>query len=164
MIKRSVLFLSFFLFASIGHAELKIGYVNVLKLLEKAPQMEEAKKKLEKEFAGRDKHLVAQQKEIKNLEEKLARDASVMSESERRKVEREILNKTRDAKRSQVEFREDFSRRRNEELKTIQRRILEASKALAEEENFDLLIRDGVLFVSNQIDVTDAVQKRLSSF
>lgn len=157
------LFLVLMFAANLCYAELKIGFVNVAKVLEKAPQAAKAKERLEKEFSPRDKHLVAQQKEIKTLEEKLARDASVMSESERHKLERDIIGKKREAQRSQQEFSEDFNMRRNEELGKLQRRIVEAIRALAKEEGFDLLLTDGVIYAGEQIDVTDQVQEKLSN-
>ena len=157
------LFLALLLTTNICFAELKIGFVNVAQVLEKAPQAEKAKKRLEKEFSPRDKHLVSQGKEIKKLDEKLKRDASVMGESERRKLERDIIAKKREAKRAQQEFSEDFNMRRNEELGKLQRRILEAIRALAKDQNFDLLLTDGVIFASSQIDVTEQVKKKLLS-
>ncbi len=163
MIKRFSLFLVLFFAANIAFAELKIGFVNVAKVLEKAPQAEKAKKRLEKEFSPRDKHLVSQGKEIQKLEEKLNRDGAVMGDSERRKLERDIIAKKREAKRSQQEFSEDFNMRRNEELGKLQREIIEAIRALAKEEKFDLLLTDGVIYASQQIDVTDQVQKKLSA-
>ena len=151
------------LVANVSYAELKIGVVNVARVLEKAPQAEKAQKRMEKEFSPRKKHLDAQVKEIKKLDEKLARDASVMGESERRKLERDILAKKREAKRTQQEISEDFNMRRNEELGKLQRRILEAVRALAKDEKYDLLLTDGVIYNSQQIDVTEQVQKKLSS-
>ncbi len=141
--------------------EIKIGFVNVARVLEKAPQAAKAKKKLEQEFSPRDKKLVSQQKELKKLEEKLARDAAVMSESERRKIEREILSKRRELQRAQEEFREDFNIRRNEELAKLQKQVFEAIKALAKEEKYDLLLTDGVVYASDKVDVTEKVQKKL---
>ena len=106
-------------------AELRIGFVNAAKLLEEAPQAAAARDNLQQEFAPRDRELVSMQKEIKALEEKLGRDAAVMSESERRNLERDILNRKRDLKRSQDVFREDFNLRRNEELGKLQRLVIE---------------------------------------
>ncbi len=163
MKKRISLFLVLLFAANASYAELKIGFVNVAMVLEKAPQAEKAKKRLESEFSPRDKHLVSQGKEIKNLEEKLSRDASVMGETERRKLERDIIAKKREAKRSQQEFKEDFNMRRNEELGKLQRRILEAIRALAKDQQFDLLLTDGVIYASPQIDVTTQVQQKLLS-
>ncbi|WP_027158331.1 OmpH family outer membrane protein [Methylobacter luteus] len=156
------LFLGLLLTANVSFADLKVGFVNIPAVLEKAPQAEKAKKRLEKEFSPRDKQLVAQQKEIQNLEEKMARDSSVMGESERRNLEKDILNKKRDAKRAQQEFSEDFNLRRNDELGKLQRRIVEAIREIAKDQNFDLLLTDGVIYASEQIDVTSQVQEKLS--
>ncbi|WP_442499006.1 OmpH family outer membrane protein [Methylobacter sp. sgz302048] len=156
------LFLGLLLTANVSFADLKIGFVNIPAVLEKAPQAEKAKKRLEQEFSPRDKQLVAQQKEIQNLEEKMARDSSVMGESERRNLEKDILNKKRDAKRAQQEFSEDFNLRRNDELGKLQRRIVEVIREIAKDQNFDLLLTDGVIYASEQIDVTSQVQEKLS--
>jgi outer membrane protein len=157
------LFLGLLLTANASFADLKIGFVNIPAVLEKAPQAEKAKKRLEQEFSPRDKQLVAQQKEIQSLEEKMTRDASVMGDSERGNLEKNILNKKRDAKRSQQEFSEDFNVRRNEELGKLQRRIVEAIRSIAKAQNFDLLLTDGVIYASEQIDVTVQVQQKLST-
>lgn len=163
MNNKIALFLGLMLVANVSFAELKIGFVNVPAVLEKAPQAEKAKKRLEKEFSPRDKQLVAQRKAIIKLEEKKNTDASVMSKSERVKLEKDILNKKRDLKRAQQEFSEDFNIRRNEELGKLQRRIVEAIRSLAKEEGFDLLLTDGVIYTSDEIDVTSQVQKKLDS-
>jgi len=157
-----VVVMSLLLFSGVANAEFKIGYVNLMKVLENSPQWQDAKEKLGKEFEPRSKHLQAQQKEIKALEDKLKRDASIMSESEKRKIDREILGKTRDVKRSMGEFREDVSSRQNEELQKVQRLILEASYVLGKEEGFDIIIRD-MVFVSEKADVTELVQKKLAA-
>ncbi|GAB6139872.1 OmpH family outer membrane protein [Methylosoma difficile] len=161
MKNKLAIFLGLLLTANVSYADLKIGFVNIPAVLEKAPQAEKAKKRLEMEFSPRDKQLLAQQKEIQSKEERMARDAAVMSESERSNLEKEILNKKRDAKRSQQEFSEDFNARRNEELGKLQRRIVEAIRSIAKDQNFDLLLTDGVIYASEQIDVTSQVQQKL---
>ncbi len=165
MMKNKIaLFLALMFVANISYAELKIGFVNVPKVLEKAPQAEKAKQRLEKEFSPRDKQLVAQQQEVIKLEEKYNKDSKVMAEPARRKLESDIIAKKRDAKRAQQEFSEDFNQRRNEELGKLQRRIVDAIKELAKEENFDLLLTDGVIYTNDDIDVTARVQAKLAKF
>jgi outer membrane protein len=144
-------------------ADLKIGFVNVARLLEKAPQAEAAKKDLEREFKPRDSKLVSEQKTIKALEEKLAKDEAVMNEAERQKLERDLMNRKRDAKRVQDEFREDFNLRRNEELGKLQKSIFEAIQSLAKEENYDLLLTDGVVFAKESIDITNKIEQKLQA-
>lgn len=163
MLKRfGVMGLGLALTVGVSAADLKVGFVNVARLLEKAPQADQAKKELEREFAPRDKKLVAEQKDIKAMEERLAKDAAVMSDSERTKLDRDITSRKREAKRLQDEFREDFNLRRNEELGQLQKEIFEAIQSLAKEDGFDLLLTEGVVFASDSIDVTSKVEKKLS--
>ena len=157
------LFLMLMLVAGVSHAELKIGFVNVAKVLEKAPQAVKAKTRLETEFSPRDKALVSQQKEIKTMEDRLTKDSAVMGEEERGRIEKDLLDKKRDAVRAQQEFSEDFNMRRNEELGNLQKRIVEAVRALAKEESFDLLLTDGVICANDAIDVTSRVQQKLET-
>lgn len=142
-------------------AELKLGFVNAAKILEESPQAEAARNKLEKEFAPRDKELVATQKQIKGSEDKLTKDGAVMSESERRKTERELLSEKRDFKRAQDEFREDFNIRRNEEFSKLQKLVFETIVALAKQENYDLIVSDGAIYASDRVDITPKVLESL---
>ena len=163
MKKKIALFLGLMFVANVSVADLKIGFVNIPAVLEKAPQAEKAKKRLEQKFSPRDKQLVAQGKEIQSLEEKMTKEASVMSDSEKAKLENDIQNKKRDAKRSQQEFSEDFNASRNEELGKLQRRIVEAVRAIAKDEDYDLLLTDGVIYSKPEFDITAQVQTKLST-
>ena len=165
MLKKSLsrLFLvaSLMFAATTGAADLKVGFVNAAKVSAEAPQADAARQKLEKEFAPRDQELLAAQKEVKSLEDRLNRDAAVMSESERANLERDVVSRRRDIRRMQDEFREDFNMRRNEELAQLQRRIIEVIQQLAKDEKFDLIVSDGVVYASDRIDVTAKVIERL---
>lgn len=157
------LFLLLMLVAGVSHAELKIGYVNIQKVLAKSPQYAKANTRLETEFSPRQKALKSQIKEIQSLEEKSAKDSSVMSDEERRKLERDLYDKKRDAARAEQEMKDDFSMRSNEELGNVQKRVIEAVRALAKEESFDLLLADGVMFANDQIDVTNRVLQKMET-
>lgn len=143
-------------------AEVKIGFVDTVKLMEAAPQAKSAQSKIESEFAPREKELVALQRAIKTKEDKLSRDGAVMSESERSKLERDILSKRRDLKRSQDEFRDDLNIRRNEVLAKLQKDMYEAVVALGKEQKYDLILTQGVVYNSDKVDITEAVLKKLT--
>lgn len=160
--KKIYLLLPLLLVATASSAELKVGFLDATQVLEKAPQTIKAKERLEKEFLPREKRLLAMQKEIQDLEEKLTKDAAVMSESERRKLEKDVVSKNRELKRSNEEFQEDLGERRKEEVDNLQRRIREAIRAFAKDEGFDLLLTEGVIYASEKVDVTDKVQKKLA--
>ena len=148
--------------ATAAHAEdTRIGIVNTAKLLKEAPQAEAARKKLESEFAPRDAKIVKLQKSIKLLEEKLSKDAAIMSETARKKQERDIVTKKRDVKRVREEFTEDFNFRRNEELGTLQKLVHEAILTLAKEKKYDIILNESVIYASKQVDITVSVLEYL---
>ncbi len=142
-------------------ADNKIGFVNAVRVLEAAPQADVARKKLEKEFAPRDRELVAAQKALKGLEDRIVKDGAIMSETERSRLERNIINKRRELKRDQDEFREDVNFRRNEEFGKIQRDIVEAIRKVGKSEKYDLILGEGVIHYSKAVDITDKVINRL---
>lgn len=135
----------------------KIGAVNSVRLWDQAPQSENMRAMLEKEFAPRDRELVNSQKKLKEKEDRLAKDAAIMSENERRNLEREIIEARRDLKRAQDEFREDLTFRRNEEMSKIQKEVVEAIQAVAKQNNFDVVLFDGVMYASAKVDMTQLV-------
>ncbi len=148
---------------SLQAAELKIGVVNAPKVLEQAPQAGAARTLLEQEFSPRDKAMQASQQALKKLEERLTRDGAIMSESERRKLERDIIARKRDLKREREEFTEDLNIRRNEAFEKLRRRVFQVIVNIAKTEKYDLILSDGVVFASDNVDITDRVIQTLST-
>ncbi len=142
-------------------AEFKVGFVNVARVLDKAPQAEDARERIEKEFAPKDRRLLAQQKELRALEDQLVRDGAVMTEDQRVKLEQDIRGRRREMRRAQEEFREELNLRRNQELGKLQREVIEVIQELAKAEKYDLVVSDGVLFAGERVDITDRVIGRL---
>lgn len=142
-------------------AELKIGYVQVDKILQEAPQTAESGKKLEKEFSPRTQELERMQKQIRDAESALDKNSLTLSETERRNKERDISNLKIEFQRKQRELREDVNLRKNEELGSLQDRINKSVTAVAEAEGYDLVIYSGVAFASKKVDITDKVLKSL---
>jgi outer membrane protein len=150
------------LYGSVLYAvDIKIGFVDTTRVLKEAPQADIARQKLESEFAPRDKKIVTMQNELKKLDERLNRDVALMSSDTRNKLERELISLKRDIKRAREEFTEDFNIRRNEELSRLQKLIFEITVKLAEEDDYDVILTDSVLYTSKRVDVTEAVLTRL---
>lgn len=149
--------------ASPAYAETTVGVVNFLRMMEEAPQAKAAQSKIESEFAPREQELLALQKEIRKLEDKLAKEGAVMSETQSNKLEREILSKSRELKRSQEEFRDDLNIRKNEVTSQLQRQMLEATRALAKEKGFDIILGQGVVYADKSADITNMVLERLTN-
>ena len=95
--------------------EVKIGFVNMDRLLREAAPAVRALKKLEKEFAPRDQELQKMAKQGKDLQTQLEKEGVTMAESDRRNKEADLARMNRDLQRMQREFREDLNLRKNEE-------------------------------------------------
>ncbi len=147
--------------AQTASAEMKVGFVNVAKVLELAPQAEAARNRIEREFAPKDRELLQQQKDVRGLEDRLVKNAAVLSEAERQRKETEIRAAKRELRRQQDEFREDLNLRRSQELSKLQQKVTEVIQSLAKAEKYDLIVSDGVIFAGKRVDITDKILERL---
>ncbi|MDP4801488.1 MAG: OmpH family outer membrane protein [Burkholderiaceae bacterium] len=142
-------------------ANFKIGFVSTERILRDAGPAKAAQKKLETEFAKREKEVQDLAARLRGISEKLERDAPVMSEAERGKRQREITDMERDLQRRQREFREDLNQRRNEELAAVVERANRAIKQIAEAEKYDIIFQEAV-YASPGIDITEKVIRALN--
>ena len=146
--------------ASGAHAQgnLKIGVINLGRVVEGSPQYAAAKKKIDDEFGPRQRDLEAMATKLRTQQDTLQRDAPVMSEEERANLERSLRDGQRDLERTRNEVVEDFNLRQNEEIGKLQRDIISQAQQYAREQKFDLLLADQtVVFASTAVDITDAV-------
>ncbi len=143
--------------------ELKIGVVNVPLLMDRAPQTKAAMDALEEEFAPRQREFAAKAKELEELNAKLQRDAAVMGETERRNADKQLRDLQREVSRLQTEFQEDLNLRQNEELGNLQRSILVEVQQYAQEQGFDLVVGDGVLYASSAVVITEDVLRAMET-
>lgn len=145
----------------LAQEEVKLGFVNVAKVLDESPQAAQARERIEKEFAPRDRALLSQQKELRALEDQLVRDGAIMTEDQRVNLEQELRSRRREMRRAQEEFREELNLRRNQELSKLQRRVIEVIQELAKAEAYDLVMTDGIVYAGERVDITSKVVSRL---
>lgn len=140
---------------------LRIGFVNTERILRESLAAKAAQQKLEQEFARRDKELKETAARLRELSERLERDLSVMSDSDRSRRQREIAEQEREFQRRQREFREDLNQRRNEELASVIERANRVIKQIAEAEKYDVILQEAV-YAAPRIDVTEKVLRALN--
>lgn len=150
--------------ASYGVAaqELKIGYVNSDRVLREAVPAKAAQAKLETEFSKREKDLTDLGIRLKASSDRLDKDAPTLSETERTRRQRELVEQDRDLQKKRREFQEDLTSRKNEELSTVVERTNRVIKQIFETEKYDLILQEAV-FWSPKVDITDKVIKALNA-
>jgi outer membrane protein len=144
--------------------ELKIGYVNGERVLREAEPAKRAAAKLEAEFGKRQKELNDQSAAFRAQADKLDRDSPTLSEAEKARRQRELIELDRDLQRKQREYQEDLTQRKNEEVNNVSERAQRTIKAIGEAEHFDLIVQDQLVFyVSPRIDLTKKVIDALNA-
>jgi outer membrane protein len=142
--------------------ELKIGYVNSERILREAQPAKAAQAKLEAEFSKRQKELGDLGARLKAAADKLDKDAPTLSETERNRRQREIVEQDRDFQRKQREFQEDLTQRKNEELASVVERANRVIKQIFDQEKYDLILQDAVHW-SARVDITKKVIDALNA-
>ncbi len=142
--------------------ELRIGYVSGERVLRDSTPAKAAQAKLEAEFSKREKDLSETGARMKATSEKLEKDAPTLSEAERGRRQRELVEQDREFQRRRREFQEDLNQRKNEELGAVIERANKAIKQIFDSEKYDLIIQDAT-FVSPRVDITDKVIKALNA-
>ena len=140
----------------------RMGYVNTERILRDAVPAKAAQQKLEQEFSKRDKELQDLAARLKTMSERLERDASVTSESERVRRQREFSDLEKDFQRKQREFREDLNQRRNEEHAQVVEKANRVIRQIAEQEKYDFVLQEAV-YASPRVDITDKVLRALAN-
>jgi len=143
--------------------DLKIGVVSLPALIERAPQTKATMDALQEEFAPRQREFEAKKKEYDDLAAKIQKDLAVMGETERRNAQKEVRDLERDLARMQTEFQEDLNLRQNEEYGQLQRALLKEVQDYAQQEGYDLIVGDGVLYVNSAVNITDEVLRAVEA-
>ena len=142
--------------------ELKVGVVNLDRVLRDATPAKAAQAKLDAEFNTRAKQLNDAEQKLKTASEKFERDAPTLGEGERIRRQRELVDQDRELQRKRREFQEDLNQRKNEELANVLDRANKVVKQIFDQEKFDLILQEAV-FASSRVDITDKVIKALNN-
>jgi outer membrane protein len=141
--------------------DLKIGYVNSERVMREANLAKVAQAKLETEFSKREKELKDLETRLRGAAEKLEKDSPTLSENERGRRQRDLVEADRDLQRKRREFQEDLNSRKNEELAQVLERANKVVKQVAESEKYDVILQEAV-YINPKYDITDKVIKALN--
>ena len=143
-------------------AQAKIGYFNLVKVIESAPQAEVALKQLEAEFAPREQEGRTLTERIRTATEEREKNALVWSAAELRDKDSALRDMQRDLTRLSEEIREDYNIRRNEELGAIQQAVYQAVVEIAVEQGYDLILHEGAIVPpGSKADITTVVLSKM---
>ena len=140
---------------------IRIGFVSTERVLRDSKPAQEAQKKLDAEFSGRDKDIQNLGTRLKAASDKLDKDGPTMTESARTKAQRDLSDMDRELQRKQREFGEDLQRQRNEALQAVVERANKAIREIAQKEKYDVVLQEAV-YANPSLDITEKVLKALA--
>lgn len=144
-----------------GADGLRIGFVDIERILRESAPAQQAAQRLEKEFAVREQAIKKLTKQVRDRQDYLDEKGSKLSVSKRQVKERELAGMTAELQREQREFRDDLNQRKNEEYSALLDRADKVIQQIAQREHYDLILQEAV-YRNPRIDITDEVLKALA--
>ena len=141
--------------------ELKIGIVNLDRIVRESGPAKAAQTKLEAEFGKREKELNDLGNQIKTLSDRLEREAPTLPESQRAARQKQLVDQDREFQRKRREFQEDLNNRKNEEFQQVLERANRVVRQVAESEKYDLVLQEAV-YINPKHDITEKVIKAIN--
>jgi outer membrane protein len=141
--------------------EVRIGYVDMKRVLDNAPQVLAGRAVLDQEFRSRNDSIELDESRLTLLESQLAQ-ADMTSDNYRR-LEREVLELRRNVDRRKEDLRDELSFRRTEEVQRLEEQINLAVQEIAERNGYDLIVSSPVVYASSDLDITDLILEQLQA-
>lgn len=168
MAKILSLFLIIFLSGSL-FAQVKIGFIDSDTIMDKLPDAQDARQKLDALISEWQGELSKLESEWKSKYDDYEKRKLIMTDQTRADIERDLIQ----LEQKIVEFREkkfgtngELFQKQDELMKPVQNKIFNAIKSVAEKDNFDFIFdRSGdilLLYAKDQHDVTQRVLDELN--
>ena len=142
-------------------AQSKLGYVDMKRLLDNAPQVQAGRERLQREFAARDTALKRDETRLTELKTDFDRNGALLSKTDADAKKREIDALERSVKRTRDELRGELKSRSDQELDKSWQEINNTVVDYAREQGLDLVVPSPVVYADPRIDITDRVLERL---
>ncbi len=146
--------------AAAATSSLKIGVVNMERILRDAKLAQQASDRLNAEGQRRQEEIDALTRRFKQRLERFEKDAPTMDETTRVAERRSLAEMERDVSRRSREARDEFNQRRNEEVMLLQGRAARIVQDIAKNEKFDLVLYE-FFYASDKVDLTARVIEEL---
>ena len=145
------------------YAEVKMGIVNLSRLLNEVPMYKDAREKIQKKFDPRARNLKTLEKEWNTLNDKYLKNESVMSDKEKKGLITKIQSVEEKLRSGQEKLQIDLDKTQREEYSKIEKVVNEAISEYAEKNDFDIIFRaeSTTLYAKKYINITQDIISKL---
>lgn len=164
-LRKSIVLSAVLLTSSAGFAGVKIGVIDVVKVIDQSPQMEQIKKDLKARFSDRQADIHKAQLALKKDLDKLNQESAVMDKNARHNLTEKVSSEQRDLAKKQVEFQHDVMAARDKSFAALVEKVKSSISKVAQQKHYDLVLtKQSVAFLNKESkfdlsnDVLDALK------
>lgn len=154
--KSSVLFL-LMIFSGTAYSENKIGFVDMETLINDSPQILIARLKISQEFELQNEAIKQKEIDFELLENRITSDGAMMSLPELTKLQERARILERQIRRAKEDLKDAISIQRSQALNKIQSELKEVVEKYAIDNQYDAILVNAILYVSDEINITDEI-------
>ncbi len=145
-------------------AEVKIAVVDVQTAILQSEEAKRLMAQIQTEFKTKEDEIREIQSEAAGMLERAQKDAEVMTESEKRKLQQQIESKNNDFVYLRQKLQREIEERQKELFTGIDAKVQKAIEDLVLEEDYDLILpRQAALYVGDLYNITRKVTERLNA-
>ena len=149
--------------ASSAQAEVNIAVIDVQAAMLSSEHAKAKIAELKKEYAPANKEINDLAKEIQKIQAKMEQDAAVMSDTEKRKIQKEVEDKAVDYQFQVKKLQKGQQESQQELMAELGPKLEAAIKAVIEEGTYSLIIeRKAAIFVGPEHDITKKITEKLN--
>jgi outer membrane protein len=149
--------------APAAFAEVKIAVVDVQAAILNSEEAKRLLKQIQEEFSDEEEKIRKIQSEAAVLYERLQKDAEVMSDAEKRRVQQQIESKNNDFVYNRQKLQRLIEERQQELFTGVDQKVQAAIELLVKTDDYDLIMpRQAALYAGDLYDITRKVTEKLN--
>lgn len=154
---------SFATASALAADNIKVGVLNIQKVVQQTPEAKQINANLEQEFKPRSEKLTALSKQFQADVANLEKNSPTMQAADREALQKKISEERTEMIKEQATLQQDFAQARAKALENFENQIRAAVTKIAKAGNYNLILTEtgGVAYSDGIPNVTDEVVKNL---
>lgn len=158
---KNILLLTLLLMTSQLSAEGKIGYVDMNTLINNSPQILDANRTLTEEFEEQNNKISQQEADLKLVEDSISKEGNFMTPDKLAELQERARILDRQVRRAKEDLKDAITIRNSQLVDEVQNQIKTVVARYAEENGYDAILINAILYANAKIDITDEILQQL---
>lgn len=144
-------------------SQLRIGVVDVQSAILKTNEGKAAREKIEKELGKKRQDILAQQNQLKKMQEDFQAQQSVLSDADKQAKQKEFQTKFQAFQQAQVGFDQEARQKESAALQQIFKNLQNEIQKISKQKNLDMVFDKSaavLLYANNTADITNDLIER----